>query len=97
MKAGKKGSAAIVCGSRRRTSPRAKDVRVDSDLALTLGRQPSSAADARIRARVCGATPGRSLNTNETSPLLTPACRATSVMVGLGFAAAPSSVTPPLL
>ena len=50
--------------------------------ACALGRQPSSSAARRIRARVASPTPGRSLTANETAAAETPARRATSVIVG---------------
>lgn len=82
MKVGKNGSAAMTSGLRPMTSPQANARPTLSERALRLGVHPSSAAAASIRARVSGATPGRSFNANETSPLLTPAARATSAMVG---------------
>ena len=82
MNAGKKGSPEMMSVSRAMTSPSANERLVLSDRARRLGCQPSSAATLRMRTRVSGATPGRSLRAKETSPLLTPASRATSAMVG---------------
>ena len=82
MKAWKNGSAAITSGLRPITRPSANERSTLSDLARTLGRQPSSSATARMRSRVSALTPGRSLSAKETRPLLTPACAATSAMVG---------------
>ena len=51
-----------------------------ADCATGASRAPRAAA--RIRSRVSGATPGRSLTANETAAGETPARRATSAMVG---------------
>src|SRR5215211_8575318 len=64
------------------TSPTANARDRDSALALVLGCHSRSRAAARIRSRVWGASPGRSLSANDTAPLDTPARRATSMIVG---------------
>src|SRR6478735_4381549 len=89
MKLGKNGSAPRVSGGRRTTSPTARDREAASARARWLGVQPSSAAAARIRSRVSGATPGRSLSAKDTAPFDTPALRATSEMVGRRVAIRP--------
>src|SRR5690349_24085988 len=51
--------------------------------AAALARKPTRSAIARMRARVCSETPGRSFSAYETAPLETPASRAMSAIVGL--------------
>ena len=75
------GSAPRVSGGRASTSPTASAWDAARARPRWLGDQPSSRAAARIRSRVCGATPGRSLSAKETAPIDTPAARATSLIV----------------
>ena len=82
MNDGKNGSEPRVSGGRAMTRPTAIDREADRARARWLGVQPSSRATARIRSRVSGATPGRSLSAKDTAPFDTPALRATSEMVG---------------
>src|SRR4051794_4018875 len=83
MNEGKNGSARSVSGDRAMTRPTARAFDTESARALELGVQPSSAAVRRMRSRVVGLTPGRSLSAKETAPFETPAARATSAIVGL--------------
>ena len=78
----KNASSSRCAGSRASTRPIARARASVSARAVALGRQPSSWAAARIRARVSGATPGRSLTAKETAAGETPARRATSAIVG---------------
>jgi hypothetical protein len=64
------------------TSPNAPARPSDSARAALLGWNPTSAAMARMRSRVAADTPGWLLRANDTAALVTPACLATSAMVG---------------
>jgi hypothetical protein len=55
---------------------------LDKARAALLGWNPISAAMAMIRSRVAADTPGWPLSANDTAALVTPARRATSLMVG---------------
>ena len=78
----KNASVSSSAGSRASTRPTARARASVSARACALGRQPSSSAARRIRARVSSPTPGRSLTANETAAGETPARRATSSIVG---------------
>src|SRR4051794_2046037 len=78
----KNASSSSAAASRARTSPIARVRASVNARALAEGRQPSSRAAARIRARVTDETPGRSLTANDTAAAETPARRATSAIVG---------------
>jgi hypothetical protein len=84
MNDGKNGSARSVSGRRERTSPTANALETERALALEFGVHPRSRAASRMRSRVSGATPGRSLRANDTALFDTPAARATSAIVGRG-------------
>ena len=83
MKAGKNGSAAITSGLAGDDEAEGERP-VDAQGAGPHARAPAELlGDARgCGSRVSASTPGRSLRAKETSPLLTPARRATSAMVG---------------
>src|SRR3954447_11640257 len=78
----KNASTSSCAASRASTSPIARVRASVSARALAEGCQPSSRAATRMRSRVSGETPGRSLTANETAAADTPARRATSAMVG---------------
>ena len=61
----------------------------DSARAVAFGRHPIRAAISRIRARVFGDTPGRSLRAKETAARETPASRAISRIVKRAIAKLP--------
>src|SRR3954470_6319781 len=78
----KNASSSSSAGSRASTRPIARVRASVSARALADGRQPSSRAASRMRARVSWETPGRSLTANDTAAAETPARRATSAIVG---------------
>ena len=75
-----KGAVSFALNGRPGLAPATRDRILVA--ARELDWQPSSRAATRMRSRVAGARPGRPLSANETAPLLTPARRATSRIVG---------------
>src|SRR3954471_4909572 len=88
----KNASSSSAPASRASTSPIARVRASVSARALADGRQPSSRAAARMRARVSGETPGRSLTAYETAAADTPARRAPPAIAGRRRGQSPRSL-----